>query len=90
MSTEPVGYIVLIREHDRWCDNWDAEVHTDQTAGGEALTGARAAGYEAILVAAVPVDAAPIETPEQSAAIVDANLRQMGCAGLVPSAEAGR
>ncbi|MFC0504265.1 hypothetical protein [Micromonospora costi] len=90
-AAKPAGFIVLIRENDRWCDNWDGEVHPDQAAGSAALDVARSAGYEAVLVAAVPVAAEPTETAEQSTAIVHANLLRMGCAGLTePAPEAVR
>jgi hypothetical protein len=49
------GYIVVIREHDRWHDNWDGTVHLTRGEGEEALAAAGRAGYEAALTVAVIV-----------------------------------
>jgi hypothetical protein len=62
-TTTPLGYIVLIREHVRWTDNWDAAVHPTLEEGQRAVAAARAAGYEAVLIAAVPVSAEPTPAP---------------------------
>ncbi|MEU3452114.1 hypothetical protein ABZ671_00525 [Micromonospora sp. NPDC006766] len=56
-DAKPAGYIVLLREHGRWTDHWDGTVHPDRAEGDRSLAEARAAGYEAILTAAVPVEA---------------------------------
>jgi len=50
----PVGYIVLLREHGEWHDNWDGDVHADIRDGQEALADALRASFDAILCALVP------------------------------------
>lgn len=57
--TEPLGYIVLIREHNRWTDTWDGEVHPTIADGERSLAKARRNGWEAVLTAAVAVDKMP-------------------------------
>jgi hypothetical protein len=46
---------VLIRDGGRpgWHADWDGTVHTADDAADRALTGARAAGYEAVLTSLV-------------------------------------
>lgn len=55
----PLGYIVLIREHGRWTENWDGELHPTAEAGNASLAGARNAGYTAVLTVAMPVGPVP-------------------------------
>lgn len=62
-TAQPLGYIVLLRENDRWHDNWDGIVHDTPEAGEEALAKAVASGYDdAVLTAATPVAARSAHT----------------------------
>jgi hypothetical protein len=51
------GFIVVLNgEHDgKLSIDWDGEIHTTREAGDAALADARKAGYDAFLVAGVPV-----------------------------------
>lgn len=51
----PLGYIVLVREHDQWKDDWDGEVHPTLEAGMTSLNEALDSGWEAVLTAAHPL-----------------------------------
>ncbi len=58
-APEPLGYYVLVRQHDRWVADWDGELHPTREAGEKSCAEARADGWEAVLTAAVPF---PIDT----------------------------
>lgn len=53
--TAPVGFIVLLEEDGQWGPTWDGQVHPDVDTGTLAVQAARAAGYRALLTAAMPV-----------------------------------
>jgi hypothetical protein len=63
-----LGFIVLVFDKGRWCDDWDGEVHPTLAAGNDALCAARNAGYPAVLTRAVPVGVVPDVSAEIGAA----------------------
>lgn len=48
-AVEPIGYVVAIREHDRWTENWDGELHKSVEAARRSRNEAEAGGYEALV-----------------------------------------
>jgi hypothetical protein len=52
--SDPIGYIVVIREHERWAANWDGEIHPTRERCDEEVRLAHAAGFEAMATALAP------------------------------------